>query len=196
VPQPEEAILTEEDRQLISGAESKDSEVLFLVNIGGIVGFGVQPGLEFGKQHSLIARVQLMSTGLMSHADFYENEFLRFEWGFGFSAAYRHYEAEWGNLRGFYYGGGIDYRITQVTDRVDPEVSQVLHSVAPFGEFGYRWVFGNFALGFGPTLALRYPIASGFGKLNSATCDVNEGCSEVRASQFEGTMNVEIGWFQ
>lgn len=196
LPQPKEAILTEADRQLISGAESSDSKVLLLLNVGGVIGFGVQPGMEFGKKHSFIVRAQLMNTGLMTHAAYEENEFLRFEWGFGASAAYRYYEADWGNLRGFYYGGGVDYRITQVTARADPTSDEVVQTLAPFGEFGYRWVFGNFALGFGPTLAFRFPIASDVGKLNSEVCDVNADCEDVGASRFEGTMNVEIGWFQ
>jgi hypothetical protein len=137
-----------------------------------------------------------MNTGITTHAAMVQNEFLRFEWGFGLSAAYRFYEATWGNLRGFYYGGGMEYRISQVTARGDPDTNQILHSVAPFGEFGYRWVFGSFVFGFGPTLGLRYPIASGFGALNSTSCRVNAGCEEAGKREFEGTVHIEVGWFQ
>jgi hypothetical protein len=188
--------LTEEDRQRLSGAQSADSRVLVFADVGGIIGFGVKPGIEWGTDHSLISRVQLLNTGIMSHAVFAENEFQRFDWGFGTSFGYRYYEATWGNLRGFYYGGGLDYTAIRVSDRLDEGRHQILHAVAPFGEFGYRWVNKDVAIGFGPTLSLRYPIGTGFSPGNTASCSTPIDCEEVATRRFEGTLHIEVGWFQ
>jgi hypothetical protein len=196
VPEPRVPILTEEDRQRLSGAKSIDSKVLLFADVGGFFGFGVKPGLEYGQQHSMVTRVQFLNTGIMSHAVFAENEFQRFEWGFGASVGYRFYEAKWGNLRGFYYGGGLEYTVIRLSDRVQEGVHQILHSAAPFGEFGYRWVSGNFAYGFGPSVSLRYPIGTGFSLDNRQGCSSPVSCDELSSRRFEGTLHIEVGWFQ
>lgn len=196
IPVPEEPILTEADRQRLSGAESADSDTLVFVDVGGIIGLGVKPGIEFGKQHSIILRTTLGATGLMSHAYYADNEFLRYEFSFGGSVGYRFYEATWGNLRGFYFGGGIDYTYVRVADRNQPQFHESLNGVAPFGEFGYRWVFKDISIGFGPTLALRYPIATAFARSNAPSCAGEVTCDEARGRKFEGTVHFEVGWFQ
>lgn len=196
LPEPSQPILTEEDRQRLSGGPSADSKMLVFVDLGGIVGFGVKPGLEWGTNHSLIARFQLLNTGIMSHAVFAENEQQRFDWGFGTSFGYRRYGATWGNLRGFYFGGGLDYTAIRVSDRLSEERHQLLHAVAPFGEFGYRWVSKDIAFGFGPTVSLRYPIGTGFSPDNVKGCSSPITCEEVSNRRFEGTLHIEIGWYQ
>ncbi len=196
LPPPEEMILTEADRQRLAGAKSADKNGLLFADVGGIIGFGVALGVEYGYETSFLVRARLLNSGLMSHAVFQENEFQEFEWGVGGSVAARHYEAWSGNLRGFYYGGGIDYSAIRVADRVRTAVSQTLHSVSPFGEFGYRWVFGNFALGFGPTLGLRYPVGTGFVPGNRLRCDTERQCEDANRRRFEGTVHIELGWFQ
>lgn len=196
LPQPQEPILTEADRQRAAGEESADSKSIFLVDLGGIVGFGLAVGIEWGRVNSFLTRVRFLNTGVMSHAVFSENEFERFEWGFGGGFGVRHYEAAWGNLRGFYYGAGFDYSVLRVADRVRVGEGQMLHSIAPYGEFGYRWVFGTFAVGFGPTIGLRYPIGSGFFKSNSEYCEAEDRCQDVERRRFEGVLHLEVGWFQ
>lgn len=191
-PEPEEPLLTEADRQRLSGAESRDSELLIFADLGGIIGFGAKLGVEFGKQHSFLTRVTLLNTGIMTHAFFAGS----INWGLGVSAGYRFYEADWGNLRGFYYGGGLDYSLLATTERGVSSRSDIHHSLAPFGEFGYRWVFGDIAVGFGPTLALRYPIGNGFTKSGAFICGGDPTCEDLGTSRFEGTLHVEIGWFQ
>ncbi len=196
LPPPKEVILTEADRQRLSGAKSADKRSVLFLDVGGVVGFGVALGFEHGAENSFLARARFLNSGLMSHAVFQENEFQKFDWGVGGSIAARHYEAWSGNMRGFYYGGGFDYSMTRVADRVRTEITQTLHSVAPFGEFGYRWVFGNFAFGFGPTIALRYPIVTGFAASSRLRCDSSGQCEETSGRRFEGTVHIELGWFR
>lgn len=196
LPPPLEPILTEGDRQRLSGAESAQSTTLVFVDVGGVIGLGVKPGIEFGKKHSVILRTNLGATGLMSHAAFADNEYLRYEYSFGGSVGYRFYEATWGSLRGFYFGGGLDYTMMRLADRNFPGSHETLHGVAPFGEFGYRWVFKDISIGFGPTLALRYPIATAFARSSAPSCAGQITCDEARGRRFEGTVHFEVGWFQ
>lgn len=187
--------LTEAERQRLSGLPSRDSRALVFIDMGGVLGYGVRPGLEFGTLHSGLLRLQLLNTGIMSHAVYVENEYERFEWGFGLSIGYRHYESSWGNLRGFYVGGGLDYSISMIGSRGDTDLNQMRHSAAPYGEFGYRWVFGSFMFGFGPTLALRYPVFVGSFGSDQDLCGKQFDCQET-SRRFEGTVNLELGWFQ
>jgi hypothetical protein len=196
LPEPEQAVLTEVDRQRLSGAKSAQKNALLFLDVGGLIGFGAALGFEYGYETSFVARARFLNSGLMSHAVFQENEFQRFAWGVGGSVAARHYEAWSGNLRGFYYGGGLDYASITVADRVRTGVTQTLHSIAPFGEFGYRWVFGDFAFGFGPTVGLRYPMGTGFTLANKVRCDAERECEDVNRRRFEGTVHVELGWFR
>jgi hypothetical protein len=194
-PEPSQVILTEAERQSLSGLASKDSRWLLFVDLGGIVGYGARPGIEYGILNSILLRLHLLNTGIMSHATFVENENERFEWGFGASLGYRHYESTWGNLRGFYFGGGVDYSISLIGSRGEADLSQLRQTAAPFGEFGYRWVFGGFALGFGPTLALRYPVSVGTFGSDKDLCTSEIDCEDT-ARRLEGTVNLELGWFQ
>lgn len=196
LPQPDVPILTEEDRQRLSGAVSREKKFVLFADVGGIIAFGLRPGFEYGIQHSVVSRVQFLNTGVMSHAVFQQNEFQRFDWGFGTSVGYRYYEAKWGNLRGFYFGGGLEYTAISVVDRTDNELRTILYTAAPFGEFGYRWVSGDFVYGFGPTLSLRYPIGTGFSLGNREACSQVSACDDIASRRFEGTLNIEIGWFQ
>ncbi len=193
--QPSHAILTEAERQRLSGLPSSDSKWLVFADLGGLIGFGVRPGLEYGDLDSVLFRLHFLNTGVMSHAVFVENENEYFDWGFGASVGYRHYESSWGNLRGFYVGGGLDYSVNLIRSRGETDLSQLRHAVAPYGEFGYRWVFDHFALAFGPTLALRYPVFVGTFGGDKELCKTEIECEET-SRRFEGTVNFEVGWFQ
>lgn len=190
-----ETRLTEAERQFLSGQPSRDSRWLVFVDVGGVIGYGARLGVETGVLNSLLLRLHLLNTGIMSHAVFVENENERFDWGFGASVGYRHYASTWGNLRGFYVGGGLDYSASLIESRGDTDLSQIRHSAAPYGEFGYRWVFGSFALAFGPTLALRYPVFVGTFGRDKDLCRTELECEET-SRRLEGTVNVELGWFQ
>jgi len=191
----QEPVVTEAEQQSKSGESSKDSRTLLFIDVGGALGYGIRTGLEFGQAHAALIRFQIMNTGVLSHAEYVENEHERFEWGFGFSAGYRKYMSTWGNLRGFYVGGGLDYSVSMIGSRGDADIYQVRHSAAPYGEFGYRWVFGSFALAFGPTLALRYPIFVGSFGSDEDLCEKQFDCRGA-SRRFEGTVNLEVGWFQ
>jgi hypothetical protein len=196
MPQPKEPALTEAERQRLAGRASADLKTVLFGDLGGIAGFGLALGFEHGQQNSILLRARALNTGVMSHAVYAENEYERFEWGFGGSVGMRHYEATWGNLRGFYYGGGVDYSVIRLMNRVRASDGHVLHSVAPFGEFGYRWVFSSFAIGLGPTIGLRYPVGTGFFSKNQPICREDQSCEESDSRRFEGVLHLEVGWFQ
>ncbi len=197
LPQPKTPLLTEAERQRLSGAESADSPAFVFLDVGGIIGLGARLGLETGRRDAAVFRAHFLNTGIMSHAAYVENERQRFEWGFGASVGYRHYEQSSGNLRGFYLGGGLDYGVVRLRRRGLPDIAQLQHSAAPYAEFGYRWVFRSFAFGFGPTLALRYPVASTIVGTDRSLCEGDDFvCTEVRGRRLEGMMHIEVGWFQ
>lgn len=192
----QKTVLTEADRQRLSGAMSKDKTNAIFVDFGGIVGFGVRPGIEWGEKHAVLARLHLLNTGVMSYAAFAENEFQRFDWGFGLGTGYRHYEALGGNMRGIYYGAGLQFSVLRVGSRGVEDVNETLYSLSPYGEFGYRWVFGDFLLGLGPQLALSYPVASGISGRDANICEQTERCDDANKRRLVGTVNFEVGWFQ
>lgn len=188
---------TEAELQGRLGASSADATHAAILDVGGVLFMGARPTYEWGRKHSFHVRLALLNTGMMPYFLEPQSASERFEWGFGASAGYRRYEAGWGNLRGFYWGGGLDYTVTEVRDPFDELVATVTHYGSGYGEFGYRWVFGDFLFGFGPALAVKVPfwtdrraLAGGGSCLSAGTCprDVN--------ARVEGTMVVEVGWLE
>lgn len=194
--EPVAPLLTEMDQQRLRGAESSDMGVTLFTDLGGVFGAGVRPSLEWGDTGAFLLRLHLLNTGLMSHAAFAENEYQKFDWGFGTSFGYRKYEATHGNMRGFFFGGGLEVAAISVVGRAEAQVSQLLFSAAPYGEFGYRWVFGKMLVGFGPTLSLRYPLATGIFGRDEDLCLGDSECEDSNRRRFEGGMQFEFGWFQ
>lgn len=184
---------TEGELQSRHGKESADSTSAAVLDVGGVMGLGVRPTYEWGAMHSFQLRYQIMSTGAMPHVMEPLTEFERFEWGFGTWFGYRRYEAKWGNLRGFYYGGGLGYSVVRLRDNQKRVAGITTHYVTPYGEFGYRWVFGSFLFGFGPAVAVRFPAFTHFNSLGEGSCVVANDCQRDSPSRFEGTMTVEIG---
>lgn len=188
---------TEGELQRRLGAKSADATHAALVDLGGVLFMGIRPTYEWGNRHSFHVRGVLMNTGMMPYFLEPKSPVERFEWGFGASIGYRHYEAAWGTLRGFYWGTGLDYAVTEVRDPFENLVATVTHYAAGYGEFGYRWVFGDFLFGFGPALAVkvpvwvdRRPLAGGGACLGAGTCPRDA------TARFEGTMVVEVGWLE
>jgi|GEM_PF-1124034 len=188
---------TEGELQARLGATSAAARHAVLLDVGGVLFMGARPTLEWGARHSLHVRALLMNTGLMPYFLEPQSAAERFEWGFGASVGYRHYEARWGNLRGFYWGLGLDYSVTEVRDPFETLVATVTHYAGGYGEFGYRWVFGDFLFGFGPSLAVKAPflkdqrpLPGGGSCLSAGTCPRDTG------ARVEGTMVVEVGWLE
>lgn len=196
LPEPEEPILTEQERQALAGRSSADSNAILFADLAGIVGYGARLGAEWGKRDSFILRASALNTGILSQAAYEDNEQQKFGWGLGASAGYRRYEAPYGSLRGFYVGGGLGYALARIENRGPLDIAQLQHSVAPYGEFGYRWVFRHFAIGFGPTMALRYPVATSIAGKDHNECGVSTMCRETNSRRFEGTVHLELGWFR
>lgn len=187
---------TEDELARIAGAQSADAKQAYLLDPGGIFFLGAQLAYERGGRSAWIARLQLMNTGLMSYSLEPQNEFERFEFGFGTSIGYRRYEAAFGNLRGFFYGGGALFQILQVVDDRRDDVTRTSYMTGPYGEFGYRWVFGSFLFGFGPNISLRVPVAHGFAARGPDSCVADGTCPSPAAARFEGTLQLEVGWLQ
>lgn len=186
---------TEEELQRRAGASSADKRQAVLVDMGGVFFLGARPTFEWGAEHAGQIRVYPMNTGIMSYFLEPQSALERFEWGFGASLGYRHYEAHWGNLRGFYWGLGLDYRITEVQD-LQEHIATVTQSLKVYGEFGYRWVFGDFLFGFGPTLGFSRPFYSQQRALGPTSCLGEPECGRDQSGRVEGTMVLEVGWFQ
>lgn len=99
-------------------------------------------------------------------------------------------------MRGIYYGAGLQFAVLRVGSRGRENVNETLYSLAPYGEFGYRWAFGDFLLGLGPQLAISYPVASGISGPDADICEETERCDDANKRRLVGTVNFEVGWFQ
>lgn len=185
---------TEDELARLAGAESADATQSLLIDLGGIFFLGAQVGYEWGARDAWIARLQLMNTGIMSYAIEPQNEFERFELGFGASLGYRRYEAKVGNLRGFYYGGGLLFQAVHTEDLFRGRFERTSYFTGPYGEFGYRWVFGSLLFGFGPNLSIRVPFAHTLYAREPGSCVYRNDCGTPGAARFEGTLALEIGW--
>jgi len=195
-PPVESDFRTEDELARISGAESADAKQAFILDPGGIFFLGANVAYERGARSAWIGRLQLMNTGLMSYTLEPQNEFERFEFGFGASFGYRRYETNFGNLRGFFYGGGLLGQAVQVVDDDRNRFARTTVMVGTYGEFGYRWVFGNLLFGFGPNLSIRFPVGNGFSARGRNSCVEDDTCPTPGAARFEGTLALEIGWLQ
>ncbi|HSC87099.1 MAG TPA: hypothetical protein VLC09_07510 [Polyangiaceae bacterium] len=189
------SVQTEDELARIAGAESAGATEAFVLDPGGAAFLGVQAAYERGRISAWVARVLFMNTGLMSYSIEPLNEFERFELGVGLSLGYRRYERNVGNLRGFFYGGGLLGQVVQVAD--DTNLFRRTTVLAgPYGEFGYRWVFGSLLFGFGPNLAIRVPLSNTLQSTGKGSCVESNACAQADAARFEGTLALEMGWLQ
>jgi hypothetical protein len=188
---------TEAELQRRLGAKSATATHAALVDLGGVFFMGIRPTFEWGNRHSFHVRAVLLNTGMMPYFLEPRTAVERFEWGFGASVGYRHYEAAWGTLRGIYWGAGLDYAATEVRDPFENLVATVTHYAAGYGEFGYRWVFGDFLFGFGPALAVKVPVWVDRRPLPGGGACLGAGsCPRDATARFEGTMVMEVGWLE
>jgi hypothetical protein len=186
---------TEDELARIAGAESANDDEAFVLDPAGIAFLGVQASYERGATSAWVGRLLLMNTGLMSYTIEPQNEFERFDFGFGTAFGYRHYETSFGNLRGFYFGGGGLVHLVRVNDDTH-DYARTTILTGPYGEFGYRWVFAHLLFGFGPNLSLRLPVANIFDAQGGHSCATSGTCPGPGAARFEGTLSLEIGWLQ
>lgn len=186
---------TEGELLLSKGQESLGSRHVALVDVGGALFLGVRPTYEWGVQHALLVRLQFMNTGASSYKVEIQSEHERLDWGIGTYFGYRRYETDFGNLRGFYWGGGGSYHAVSVRDTTSREVQTITHYAGIYGEFGYRWVFRDFLFGFGPSLGFRLPIAAHYLPLGPDSCTNGGDCSRDGRVSFDGAVSVEVGWF-
>lgn len=185
---------TEEEVQRELGGTSAHANEAFVVDLGGILSQGIRLGYERGRAHAWLFRLQLMNTGVLSYTVEPQNEFQRFEYGLGGGLGYRRYEGLWGNLRGFYWGGGGQYQVVRVIDDSRDWVARFTHWVNPYAEMGYRWAFGKYLFGFGPLLTVRMPIAHGLFEYGSGkSCVSQKSCETPGSARFEGTLVLEVG---
>lgn len=192
----DENLRTESEVLRIAGAESAKSTEAIVLDVGGFIFQGIAAGYEWGAIDTLTTRIQVMNTGLANYSVEPQNEFQRFEFGVGASLGYRHYESLWGHLRGFYFGGGAQYQLVHVVDDQRDLVSRTTHLVAPYGEIGYRWVYGSLLFGFGPHVMIRFPVAHGLASHGEGSCVATDSCPTPGAARFEGTLVLEVGLLQ
>lgn len=192
VQKPSEPRSTEAEVQEKFGHESKQRTSLVLFDPLGVAFQGVQLGYEWGARKSFIVSVRLMNTGFMSYANEPLNEFERFEYGYGVALVRRYYEGLYGNMRGFYYGFGIEAQAIAVSLPFDALRGTL--KLAFLGHFGYRWAWEGFTFGFGPVVGVRTPVYSAY------ITDGDDACEQVpcpldQTPRFEGYLSLELGLF-
>jgi hypothetical protein len=147
-----------------------DTHFAAYANVLGFLQFGVVPAIEVGgRNFGLSARLRVMQTGVLSHlllADPTDDEV--FASGLGFGGHARYYSGRGGNMRAFYFGGGLEYLSTRIEDTTSDREAYVTSLLVPQIELGYRWVWGNFLLDVGG--------AAGYSLITSAeTEDQSDG---------------------
>jgi hypothetical protein len=137
-----------------------DTHFAAYANVLGFLQFGVVPAVEVGgRNFGVSARARLMQTGALSYlllADGTDDEV--FASGLGLGGHVRYYSGKGGNMRAFYFGGGLEYVSTRVEDTTSDREAYVTSLIVPQLELGYRWVWGNFLLDVGG--ALGYAIVT------------------------------------
>ena len=174
--------------------ESSEPDSVFFVDALGVLTFGLTPGYEVSLgSASLVARLRIMNLGALSYlalpadeADDY------FDWGVGAALGFRTYPMS--HMRGFYVGGSaeIDHYVTADEDDDLAEYTTTL--LTPFGEAGYRWIFGKFVLSVGGGAGLSIPIAASDEPIGDNGCVYDNSCEEERDMGFVVLANVELGW--
>lgn len=192
VAQPSTPRWTEAEVQERHGGESKDRTSLVLFDPLGVAFQGVQLGYEWGAKNSFIVAARLMNTGFMSYSNEPLTEFERFEYGYGISLTRRFYEGRYGNMRGFYYGVGVEAQAIAVS--LPDDALRGTFKLAVLGHFGYRWAWEGFTFGFGPVVGVRTPVYSAYITEGDNACD-KVPCPLDTAPRFEGQLSLELGLF-
>lgn len=192
VPQPTIPRWTEAEVHERHGGKSAERTAVVLFDPLGVAFQGVQLGYEWGSKNSFIVSARLMNTGFMSYTNEPLTEFERFEYGYGLSLTRRFYEGRYGNMRGFYYGLGVEVQATAVALPYD--ALRGTFKVAALGHFGYRWAWEGFIFGFGPVVGVRTPVYSQFISEGDDACG-KVPCPLDVAPRFEGQLSLELGLF-
>jgi hypothetical protein len=149
---------------LATRSPSADSNLAFHINLLGLLQFGPTLALELGgKTASFAARFRALNAGALSYvlvADASDGETLDFS--YGLAATLRIYTAVQGNMRGFYWGPGVELVHARVVE--DESVAYTTELVIPELEIGYRWAFGS--------LLVEVGAAFGYGFVTSATSEL------------------------
>lgn len=173
-----------------------DSHVNFHINALGLLQFGVAPTLEIGGRHwSTFLRVRPMNSGVASYFLVgTPSEDDNFIFGMGAGVGARGWVLGKGNMRGLFFGGGIEYAYTRVDDDEDDRAQWRTHSIVPLGEFGYRWVFGRFLLGVGLSAGAAIPVGWSDTPVGLDGCFYVDSCDDTRDVFPFGMLRLDIGW--
>lgn len=129
---------------------SSDSAFGFFVNVLGVLQFGPEVGLEFGKRLAGMVYARPMNLGALSYLVIAEGDYHEFKWGIGGGAGLRLYLSTQGARRGWYLGANLEY-VRLSIDGTEPgyrwEEDDSALLIIP--HIGYRWVWGSFLLGAG-----------------------------------------------
>lgn len=184
---------TEAEVNWAMGHVSAEARRSVSFDFAGVLFQGVQIGYEWGASTAWLTRLRLMNTGLMNYTVEPQNAFERFDYGLGWSFGFRRYEANWGNLRGFFYGAGLDLQAVAVSDG-----GIAYHRGTLLGgghaEFGYRWVRGWAFFSLAPTLGIRAPLVEMEWGAEKDQCPRNR-CPDSGDARFEGALSLEVGIF-
>jgi hypothetical protein len=193
IPRPLEPVRTEAQLQTQLGPNSKGYRSVGYIDLAAIFFEGVQMAYEWGEHQSWIVGVRPLSTGFLNYTTAPRNEFETFDYGASLSLQRRFYETSFGNLRGMYYGFGLEAFGVHVVNSKD-RVERMTFDLAVLGHFGYRWAWDSLIVGFGPTISLRAPVYSIWYGANIDACSDNV-CGQFHDLSFRGALNVEIGFF-
>jgi hypothetical protein len=193
LPRPLGPVRTEATLHEEFGARSKKYRKVVTMDLAGILFDGVQVSYEWGQARSWQIGVRPLSTGFWNYTSLPRNEFEAFDYGGSLSLVHRIYETGFGNLRGMYYGLGVEAAAFHVVDS-GAYVERFSVDVTPIGQFGYRWAWNSFVFGFGPVLGLRVPVYSYRYGTGLGSCPV-ERCSGNGDVSLRGYLSVEVGFF-
>jgi hypothetical protein len=193
IPRPITPSRTEADLHEQLGPRSKQHRSAVWLDIAGILLDGAQVSYEWGDTRTWVLGVRPLSTGFWNYASVPANALEMFDYGASLSVVRRVYEKRFGNMRGMYYGLGMEAFGVHVVDLTNG-VERVSFGVTPLGQFGYRWAWNSFVFGFGPVLGLRVPVYSYRYGPGLSTCPA-EACAGTGDVALRGLLSVEVGFF-
>jgi len=182
-----------------TSSDSDQSFVGFTVNVLGLLQYGPEVSLEFGKQTVFNVFARPMQFGLATYLTFESDKHEQFNSGYGGGAGIRFYSDRQAARRGGYFGVNIEYLLinTEWTETGYRHTNDVTaYMIEP--TFGYRWVSDDFTVGVGAWVGyyktLKYEVTytddyNWEGKVFSAGEVENREDSGAR-----GGLTLEMGW--
>lgn len=180
--------------ETIARDRSADAVFSVLLDVAGVLQFGVTPKLEIGKRFSGFIWVRSLNTGLASYFLLGRDRDDELHFGLGGGLGLHFFSADTGNMRGWYGGLALEYVYLETRDVVRDYAQYRTHAFVPQFDFGHRWVLGSLLLGVSLKLGLAIPFADRARGIGPDGCAYEDSCRKNLGMAFFPGIGLDLGW--